>query len=1065
MNKKFLNVILFSALMYGSTGMFTSCKDYNDDIESLQSQIDKKASLEDLNAKVATLQTAVNEAKTSANEAKAKAQEAFEKAKEALNAGGGADLAALKKAMEEADALLKAEIKKLVSLEEMDSKIAALKKELEAKFVSDDKLKSLANDVESLSAKIMSLIGHRLTSLSVIPTSHINGIAAITLTTLQYYPQKYVANTTHANPAAHITTPLLDHVGDGSEARYISTDYNEAYFHVSPSLGIRNQDIEMPSFDCIESENILTRAAGAQITSNSPIQPVAYDINKDVLTVKYKKTVTGNLVANGGHVGGKETFYMASLKTPIAVVNYTDAEKKAFDENSTKVNVNSEYVRIHEEIKVPYLANSRTDFGKTIAGNFADETQLDANGSFYVHYHDSVCLYQSEVNQLVDVKWAYNTPLDLKTLLKVCVTDPLAATHNNQHADLTNYKDYGLAFRFYLPSIPYITLGGPEGNTNKTDQQKFAKLDSPENGIMTSTVYDIGGSATAVGREPIVRVELIDTKNNNALIAMRYIKIKWVRETGEKPIPYVFADSIYYCPDYTGRIGTQEMNVAIYDKAKEGGMTKQEFHAVYTDAGFDGTTGAGQGAVRFVRNSESGVESYNIVWDLTHGDIVTKYPKWSAQEKMDFSKILYWKDPSGSYPTLKITLSRTIYKPAFNLWGFDGRYWKNDNKWNVFNVNPIVYNTDEANPAWAANTKNNPTCNIYTDLLNGFLDDKGIKPTTGAGGAVWYKDLQRITDKFYYSAFYPTTNSGTNLGKKAGFYAEEGVRFVFDKEKLEDAGTSYKYKYFNGTSVVEKTATVSPDGTILYIDNKIAATIVNYVPNKLKASEMTYNIKLQEDNPTHNPRTGDTPTEAAKAIVGMNVPVKLVADLCYGDGCVTVPLLASAHTTTIKAYDAFIIEPLTVTTSTTENFTDATVGGSTIDVKNAFAYVSWNTDKNGKKYIVSNSANATALQKALWEFYEVTPGQWLTGEIKSNLKLVNGNLVPTSGITDGPLPSNTNVTYNGVNETLTYNNYSGTPVNWDYKLYIPVKFGYKWKTFTMTFVIDVKKNPGTPASR
>ncbi len=32
----------------------------------------------------------------------------------------------------------------------------------------------------------MSLIGHRLTSLAVIPTSHINGIAAITLTTLQY---------------------------------------------------------------------------------------------------------------------------------------------------------------------------------------------------------------------------------------------------------------------------------------------------------------------------------------------------------------------------------------------------------------------------------------------------------------------------------------------------------------------------------------------------------------------------------------------------------------------------------------------------------------------------------------------------------------------------------------------------------------------------------------------------------------------------------------------------------------------------------------------------------------
>jgi len=32
MNKKFLSVILFSALMVGTAGTFTSCKDYDDDI-------------------------------------------------------------------------------------------------------------------------------------------------------------------------------------------------------------------------------------------------------------------------------------------------------------------------------------------------------------------------------------------------------------------------------------------------------------------------------------------------------------------------------------------------------------------------------------------------------------------------------------------------------------------------------------------------------------------------------------------------------------------------------------------------------------------------------------------------------------------------------------------------------------------------------------------------------------------------------------------------------------------------------------------------------------------------
>ncbi len=113
--------------------------------------------------------------------------------------------------------------------------------------------------------------------------------------------------------------------------------------------------------------------------------------------------------------------------------------------------------------------------------------------------------------KLIDLKWAYDQPLDLKDLVKVCATDrdQFKTEHATNHIDLVNYKEYGLSFRFYLAKAPYITLGGIEGNTNKTDQQKFAEIDNPTNGIMTSKVYTVGEggtSATAVGREPIVRV-------------------------------------------------------------------------------------------------------------------------------------------------------------------------------------------------------------------------------------------------------------------------------------------------------------------------------------------------------------------------------------------------------------------------------------------------------------------------------------------------------------------------------------------------------------------------------
>ena len=53
MNKKFLSAILFGALMVSSTGTFVSCKDYDDDIDNLQGQIDGvKTQIAELESKI-----------------------------------------------------------------------------------------------------------------------------------------------------------------------------------------------------------------------------------------------------------------------------------------------------------------------------------------------------------------------------------------------------------------------------------------------------------------------------------------------------------------------------------------------------------------------------------------------------------------------------------------------------------------------------------------------------------------------------------------------------------------------------------------------------------------------------------------------------------------------------------------------------------------------------------------------------------------------------------------------------------------------------------------------------
>ena len=1068
MNKKFLSVTLFSALMLGTAGTFTSCKDYDDDIKDLQEQLDKKASLDDLNAKVTTLQTAVDEAKSAANEAKNKAQEALDKANSTEGGVSEADLTALKKELEK-------QIEKLASLEAVETKINDLKEELEGGFVTDEKLKDLAAEVDALSAQVMSIIGHRLTNLAVIPTSHINGIAAITLTTLQYTPQEYKAMAKHADGpqtdkdsegtfTAH-SNPVLDHVNKAGAKPYtVSTDKNEAYFHVSPNMGVRTEDIYMPSFDCIKSENILTKA-GATISENSPIQPTDYKIKDNVLTVQFKKTVAESINEAGGHASGKETFYMASLKAPIAKENLTADEAKALKENGTQVYVNSEYVRLHETKVAPYIANARTMYNGNMGGDFADEVQTDGEGRFYVHYHDSICAYESQANDMIDVYAQYNKVLDLKKLVEVCTTE-IDATDHKKHAELEKYKDYGLTFRFYKATGEYFTLGGPEGNSNKTDQQKFAEIDSPMNGHMTSKVYSLDGvSATAVGREPLVRVELVDTVNN-ALVAMRYIKVKWVKEEGMREIGFTYDDTMFKCGNFADKIGTVAMNEVIYNGAKEGGMTKQEFHAVYTDAGFDAQDGVDYGKVKLIKNTEDGVESYNIEWTLTHADIVKKYPVWKNHEDMVFTKTFFWKDPTKAYPTLKITLTRTIYKPTFGGYGYDNRYWKKNTNNTVFNVNPVVYGAVEWNPAWnettghiltGDKTNNNPTVNIYTDLVNGFLNKDGVKPATGAWEYLYFQDKNVANVKNPYSPTFELL----------------GVRFEFDAEKL--AGRTYKYFDVASKTFKDGAVTLSTDNTKLYIAGELAATIDNYkdnlctnANNPLKGHK-TYNIKLQEADPDAKSNFGENtkPTEAAKALVGQIVPIKLVADLCYGDA---TPGHPAAHTEVIKAYDANIIEPMTITVNKEEGeVTDAVVNGSSVDVTGAYTYTCWNADENGNFYTASEAPNATALQKELFKFYECTPSNWMTDQVKTNLKLVDGNLQPVAGYKEGSLPANTTVVYNvdatTGKETLTYYNHSGTPVNWDYEIYVPIKFGYKWKTFTQEFKIHVNENAGTPAGR
>ena len=76
MKRKYLSALLMGVLTLSSVSTFTSCKDYDDDINSLQEQVNKAA----LSSDVEALKTQVNNAASSAQNAATKAEDALTKA-------------------------------------------------------------------------------------------------------------------------------------------------------------------------------------------------------------------------------------------------------------------------------------------------------------------------------------------------------------------------------------------------------------------------------------------------------------------------------------------------------------------------------------------------------------------------------------------------------------------------------------------------------------------------------------------------------------------------------------------------------------------------------------------------------------------------------------------------------------------------------------------------------------------------------------------------------------------------------------------------------------------------
>ena len=199
MNKKFLSAILFGALMVTSTGTFVSCKDYDDDIENLQEQINKLATKEDMTSQIASLQSALTAAQGEAAAAKATAAQALDKANSIAATATDAEKAAAEAEKAAAKAALDAAAAKEEAIKAAQEEVAKAQKALQEAIAADFEAvkKDLAAQIAKLTEKVEEMTGYTtemLTSLQIIASdngqeiskAHLNlnyaRIAAITST-------------------------------------------------------------------------------------------------------------------------------------------------------------------------------------------------------------------------------------------------------------------------------------------------------------------------------------------------------------------------------------------------------------------------------------------------------------------------------------------------------------------------------------------------------------------------------------------------------------------------------------------------------------------------------------------------------------------------------------------------------------------------------------------------------------------------------------------------------------------------------------------------------------------
>lgn len=833
-----------------------------------------------------------------------------------------------------------------------------------------DELNNLISGEGGLNDNINTLtvfVEKLLNSISLVPDLYVGGIEAIEFRILNYTP--VVPGT--SGEASVLGAPVVN----------VDNGQTTATYRLNPS-SVKEENID--------AENIDFVAATAEVRAVLDNSPVAFNgiesFKNGLMTVKLKKTTTESL-----DLGNNKT-YIVALKVP------------RFNKDNTTTDIYSENSRLVQTTFRPRIAK--------LAWNASDAQH---------HYADITSIWKSKVdnNELVTTEVYYNETKNLAELVTGCYLNGA-----DKHTQITSdeLKKYGIAFRFAIPSKTYNTAA-----PNGTDQQKFATV-TPE-GVISSKLPDgVTNNMACVGKEPIVRIMLCDTVNNN-LLDERYMKIKWSQKMLDDVTLDDKADNfVLGCNDVKAEMTWDWLITKVYAKVQAEGLDQATFEKIYPADKIEwNAKNTNEGTVKdileFKTTTNENGDALAATWVLSP-DFIGNVTNEKDQKKVFKKEIIFKSTMPAQYPDLKMEWTITITLPELPaIAGYFDTYWFE--KYNTYDVLPVQYGTPAQTEAQVVYRNNLTSAFGYTSEWgkgNNFF----IKNMTECGS--W--DLQFSVVQEHISGYSVLNknldDAGINNDDFNGYMLNNGsyvsARLKWENGRTQSWGTSYDTE----------------------------STPYLFVPRNREDAWNLINPLAQADEKGIPARTHDKK-------INMSVWAKI-----NGHNKVLV-----------KKYDVCLIAPIRVDAVSKGGFEEGLVNGSTVDAGKLVSI----TDFRG--YAVAQTAigNPTEFEKyavQLWKYYDVKSIFFDLSKAKYTLAVNGGSVVANNDLsyadamTAAKLSELTNKAVNlslsQSGNNITFKNNGGSNVEEMFYVYVPVTVEYAYGKLTEYVKIPVYPRGQVPAS-